>query len=194
MKSLKQLELEYYIRKKRPAYWASVVKPSCEKCLKNRDCTLLQKLDWINSSLANLEQKWDTWKIPKHIKMRMHDYIECTDSHKMIEDKRRCCKEEKQILARKLFREKAEIMDKITSCLNSRTYLAIYQDHCNFENQSSWNIGKCHDCTFYVPMHGGICTALGIYHPKSPRICKYFLFLTDEDIELRRTYRGEEIE
>ena len=146
----------------------------------------------INEELSKLEQKWNTWEIPKHVPTQLLDYVECTDLHKMKEDKKRYCKEEKYRIARDLFREKARIEDKITTCLNKKTGLAIKFGYNNFSNQASWNIVKCKDCTFYDPR--GVCTGLGIWNPKSPRICKHFFYLTDEDIKLRRMYGDEEIE
>lgn len=137
MKSFKQLKEGYYIRKKSPSYWAGIVNPSRENCLKNYDCNLPQELNRINEELARVARAWG---IPKHVAICLPDYFDCNDIHKVMENKKRHCEKEECRIARDLFREKAAIEDKITSCLNSKTYLAIRKDYNIFSDQASWNI------------------------------------------------------
>lgn len=173
MKSLKQLEMEYYIRTKSLSYWASVVKPSCENCWKDYECELLQELEKIDKELVELEQEWDSWKTLKYVKTHMYDFTKCAYSYKMVEDKKRDCREEKQVIAKKLFKEKARTEDKITSCLNKRTFLAIKFYHNNFLNQDCWNIAHCMYCRHYSRIYGA-CPILCFYPKTSRRICEHY--------------------
>ena len=172
MKSLKQLELEYCIRTQSPSYWARTVKPSCEYCWKDYECELPTKLEEINEEIAKLEQKWDTWETPKFVTLHIADFT-ATNNEEIIEERKRCAKEDKERSAIALFRWKSEIEDKITSCLNRRTYLAIKLYHNNFLNQGSWGIANCVHCRHYLRIEG-VCSIFGIYNPSPKRICKHY--------------------